>query len=288
MTRTALQESAGSGKAGRAGRMATVQSAARTVGIIKALLHSPKGASLTELSDGLSLHKTTVLRLLRTLEAEAVLERDRDSGRYRPTSRFWLTIAMAFGDVQSIKDGVRELLTGLAERTGATAVLALPDEDQRRMVVVMYALASQPLLVDPGRVRVGPMHAASGGKCYLASLPEAELQAWVRCGLPKVTRNTTTSRQKLLQEIGAVRRRGYAFSREELVPGCSGLAVSLRDDRSQVIGSLELVVPAPRLTQRNMQRWLPVLRETAERLSALVRHASLGRDEGAQGSAPML
>ena len=70
---------------------------------------------------------------------------------------------------------------------------------------------------DIGRVgrRTCP-HCTAAGKVLLASLPPEELEQALPDELVRFTAHTITDRDRLVQELARVRRRGYAEAREEL------------------------------------------------------------------------
>ena len=74
----------------RASSMRPVQAVQRGARLMLLLLNSPDGQSLAELSKHLGVHKTTVLRLLRTLEGEGVLRRNPGTGRWELDPAVWL------------------------------------------------------------------------------------------------------------------------------------------------------------------------------------------------------
>jgi IclR family acetate operon transcriptional repressor len=251
--------------------MPMVRSAARAARILRVLFLTPEGKRLSELSEELGLNKTTALRLLRTLMAEGVVVQEGRGGRFRLDPMSWLTVVARVPSVYPVAAGIKNVLRSLAEETGSTAVLELPVVAGRTMVATMWAEPERPLRVDPARQAAVPMHAVAGGKCYLASLGEAELQAWLKGPLPGLTPHTVTSPEGLAVELSGVRRQGYAVDREESALGCSGLAVPVSDGRGGVLAALCLTTPAGEMTGANIARWLPRLRTASEAISHALR-----------------
>ncbi len=73
-----------------------------------------------------------------------------------------------------------------------------------------------------------PLHAASNGKAYLASLPDSEVERILASDLAPSTGRTVTDPQVLRQEIEEIRRRGYAVTDQGLHDGIAAVAVALR------------------------------------------------------------
>jgi DNA-binding IclR family transcriptional regulator len=179
----------------------------------------------------------------------------------------WLNVVMKLRRSWSGVDALQSLLDQLAQTIGESIGLGIPDLERRRMLLSAWALSSDPIRVHLSQFPVMPMHALAAGKCYLAGMTDQELHAWLQGGLERVTDHTMTSPRQLLQEIAETRERGYAISREESVPGASGLAVALKDGDGRVIAALGITAPSERMTEANIELWLPVLRSYAERTS---------------------
>ena len=256
----------------RPSRSSTVQAAARTVRILGVLVRHPEGMRLGELSEELGLKKATVRRLLRTLIAERVVQQDSPGGPYRFSPVVWLEFAPFIAGARSVSSEARRILQRLAEVTGATAMILLPDALGRRMAATLYHVAPTPIRLDPGSTTAipAPMHATGAGKCYLADLPEAELNAYLTGGLPAATEHTITSREDLLEELATVRERGFAENREEALVGCPGVSVPLRDGGGQVVGGLSLAVVGRELMEGEVRRWVALLQAAADRLSKVL------------------
>jgi DNA-binding IclR family transcriptional regulator len=120
----------------------TVQSAARAVRIMRSLFLAPQGKHLAEISEEMGPHKTTALRLLRTLVAEGVVRCDKRDAHYRLHPLSWMTLITRLPAV-SLADAIRETLQDLAETTGATAMILSPLVGGRSMVATMWAVPNR-------------------------------------------------------------------------------------------------------------------------------------------------
>jgi DNA-binding IclR family transcriptional regulator len=251
--------------------MPTVKSVARAARMLRLLCQASDGVTLTDVSADLGLHKTTALRLLRTLVSERMARRDSETGRYHLDTGLWLGATWAAEEALSFRASVQALLRELAEGTGATVFVMIPDGMRRRMVPTVWSLPDRPVRMDPSATtsQMQSMHANGGGKCYLASLPEAELREWLNSDLPRLTPRTITSPEKLLAELEQVRKQGYALNQQEAELGSSGVAVPVQDQSGVVIASLSFAVMPEDLTEAHLRKWVPQMRQAAEQLSQL-------------------
>lgn len=217
----------------------SVQVVRRTLRILEALASANGALTLTELAKRVSLHPSTVLRILRTLA---------DDGYITPHSKppTW-TLGPAFlrlkaeaGLRNPLREVARPYIWALSLKTGQTVHLGnLLDGE------VCYLDKMEP--PDQGVViatTVGtrrPLHATALGKVLLAGLDPERLKKMVaQLRMVALTAHTITDRQKLLLEVDAVRARGFALDRREcnLVVQCA--AAPIRDARSDVVAALSV------------------------------------------------
>jgi len=269
-------------KAGGSGRpiVRSVERAARMMQTL--LLAGPQGKRVSELSVELGLHKTTVIRLLRTLLALGAVRKDEETGRYCWDPLTWVVLAGQLREPLAAQMAVQQVLEELAKATGATAVVGRPDLGRRSLRLVAYALPECPIRVDPGRMRSVPLHTVAGGKAYLAALGEQELEEWLKGPLPQRTEHSIVSVKELRAELARVRERGYATSCGELFLEAASLGVAVRDGKGEPVGSLD-VAGAPGVVKgANVRRWVPLLEDAARSISHLVYEMTVERHEAAE------
>jgi len=250
---------------------------------MEALFLAPEGRRLVELSQQLGLHKTTVLRLLRTLVATGAARRDLVTDRYYWNPMQWVALASSVREAMARADAVGQVLQQTAEALGETVVLATPDIAHRRTIKSACAEPSSALHVDLSNVRVLPMHATCAGKVLLSGLSESALEEWVRGELAMVTPHTITDPKRLAQEVRTARRQGYAICHQEAVLGLSGMAVAVLDNSGRLVGALCAVAPTERFPSHSVEDWVSRLRSAADSLSVLLYP---GQGEGERSGTP--
>lgn len=221
--------------------LSTVRNAAR---LLKAFLPREEELGVSELARRLALGKSTVHRLLVTLCAEGLVERDPGSGRYRlglvmfelgDTVRGRLDLGRAAGPA----------LTALRDRIGESAQLGVPHGTDVVYLERLDGIQTPRLLGEQDR-RV-PMYTSAEGKVLLAFRTEAELTGYLAdARLVRLTGRTITDRARLVTELAAVRRRGYAESVNEREVGVAALAAPVRDATGAVVASIGVVAPLTR------------------------------------------
>ena len=268
----------------------TVRSVERAARILQALLlAAPRGMRVSELSRELDLHKTTVVRLLRTLQGLKLVRKDEGGECYTWEPLTWVTMLNKIRSLVSPVEAVQGILEDLARSAGETALIGSPDPSGRNMGITGRALPDKVIRVDPGPYRTPPMHCTAAGKAYLTGMPDLDLKRWADGGLTALTEHTITSPTKLLADIAKARERGYAVTRQECILRTAGVGVPVRDDSGRVVGGLQLCAPIESATQKNIERWAAFLSESTRKLTQVIYAAGPGeaywRDEARPGVA---
>lgn len=145
-----------------------------------------------------------------------------------------------------IRDRAAPHLRELADRCDESVYLALRDGDY---VLYLYAIELSRRLI--ARTAVGDrayLHSTGVGKAILASLPDTEVNAFVkRAGLPGVTPHTIIDGDRLRAALHETRQRGYSFDNQEneLHNYCIGTA--LFDASGQVVGACSIAGTDPEI-----------------------------------------
>jgi DNA-binding IclR family transcriptional regulator len=226
--------------------------------------------SSTALARHRGLNEATAGRLLRTLVAEGLVRREASTGRYHVDPFLWVRLNPILLNASSLGIGIRFVLQQLAARAGVTAMLVCADVGRYRGVPCSYATPQRAAHYDPAHDRYPPLHSTAGGKCYLAFQPESVTEEYIARGLSAETENTVTSPVKLREQLAAIRRRGYAVTREESTPGAAAVAVPVINPSGEVLATVGLVPLRADLTDHNVGRWVPLLRAAATTLSRVL------------------
>lgn len=244
-----------------------VQSLDRALSILDVLRLSYGDLPLGDVAARAGLPKSTTHRLLSTLELRGMVERDPVGGTYRLAAR---TIAPVGAGPE-----VRRVLVDLAERCGETANLGA-------------LIGSEVLYVDRGdspqalrwQLGVGsrvPVHCSGLGKAMLAFLPPEEVRRHLRGRLRRYTPGTIVERPALLADLAETAVRGYALDNEEFMEGVRCVAVPVQTSPAGVAHGVSIAGPAFRLTRADAVGCVPVLRDAAARIGALLVGRRAGR-----------
>ena len=247
----------------RAGQ--TVQSVERALAILKAFSAGEPELSVAQLSRRLNLPKSTVSRLLSTLEANGFVVQDAETGRFRLGAELIALVNSAVAGFQ-VHRVARPHLRQLADTVGETVSISVLDG--RDAVNLEQFVPAHRLVMRVGWVgRRMPAHAVSVGKVLMAFLPAEELDRLLDNSLEALTPHTITNPHTLRRELARVRQQGYATAFEELEEGLHAVAVPVRNHRGEVVAAISVSGPAYRLTRERIVEIVPQVTETAQRIS---------------------
>jgi len=197
-------------------------------------------ASLDELATALEVHKTTVLRLLRTLADEHFVHRD-DHHRYRLGSRLFELSSRGL-DQREVRTVAAPHLHAFNRAHGHTVHLSERDDGE---IVYIDKLESLDNVRMASRVGLrGPVHSTAAGKVLLADLPAAERNRVLDdVDFPARTPHTITDRDAYLAELARVREQGWAQDREENEASINCIGAPVRGPAGTAVAAVSVSVP---------------------------------------------
>jgi len=74
----------------------------------------------------------------------------------------------------------------------------------------------------------------------------------------------------LKKELEKVRKDGFAYSNQELEIGARAIAAPIKDYTNKVISGLSVVGPIYRFSKEKIEKFVPLVREYAEKISLAV------------------
>jgi IclR family transcriptional regulator, acetate operon repressor len=232
---------------GRTMRDTSVQSVHRAISILQVLALGPAG--VTDIATELGVHKSTVFRLLATLEARGLVEQHSERGRYR----------LGYGVVQLAAGATRmddlSLLSRpvcrqLAETVRETVNVNVHDG---RAVISIAQVLGSPAITSVNWVgQRTSMHATSAGKVFMAHMEPEQLDAVLAEGLEPFTPHTVVDPAELKKQLAIVRERGYAATMDEQEIGLAAVGAPVRTLDGHVIAAVTATGPTFRINEETL------------------------------------
>lgn len=191
--------------------------------------------SLSELADRSGLALSSTHRLAAQLVEEGWLRRHDDATYSVGLAVFELGVRTP--PYAGLRRAVLPFMAELSAETGENVQLAVLDGVEVLYIERLVGRRSVPLVSHPGS-RL-PLHATGVGKALLAAQPDAFVRDYLSRPLQRFTSHTITTPGGLSREIAAIRRRGFAFTKEEMSLGSYSVACTLEvapDDPPAAIG----------------------------------------------------
>jgi DNA-binding IclR family transcriptional regulator len=219
----------------------------------------------TDLAGRLNLHKSTVHRLLVTLERHRFVEKNHENAKYKLGWRLFElgTLAVSRLDLYSL---AKPHLEALVKKTCETAHLGIVSSGELISIVSVEANRSLRLPTTVGRR--SPLYCTSQGKAILAFSPENAAAEIVRSLQFKAfTRNTITKAARLKEELDRIRKCGYAIDNEELEEDLRCVGAPVFNHAGEVIAALSIAGPIYRVGGGNLPQLIDAVLLASRQLS---------------------
>ena len=242
------------------------QSFARTMSVLQQIADATSPPGLAELLADGTLTRSTLYRILSSLEAEKLIWRS-DDKRYRLGTRL-ISLAHRALAQQDVRSVARDALLALRDETGETVHLAV--NANGRMVYIDKIESEQTVRMASSIGTSVAMHSSSVGRAWLSALPTREREAVIdSLVLTAFTSQTITQPDalKAVAEQGA--RLHYCVENEENEAGIVCFGAAVLDDAQCPIAAVSVSIPAFRLELDERMYAGPLVR-CCERISALL------------------
>jgi DNA-binding IclR family transcriptional regulator len=242
-----------------------VQSLERAFAILDEVSRRPAG--VTDIADRVGLPKSTVARLLGTLEDVEAVERF-DGARWRIGPGV-TALTAAVSPERTLVSVAQPVLADLVAELGEDAGLGLPDGNE--ILYVAQAESDNPVQVRDWTGTRAPMHTVPSGLVLLAEWPDDALDAYLRGELVALTSRTITDPERLRRRLTEVREAGFAWGLGEFAEGIDSVAAPVRDARGNAIAAIHVHGPAYRFPRVGTENGVAsAVVEAAARVSRLL------------------
>ncbi len=222
----------------------SIKSVEKLINILNCFSLDKREWSIKELHEQTGYNKSTIYRLLATLQQHGYMEQNPANQKYYLGFRFF-HLGSIVQNSMDLRQAALPVMKRLAEETKETIELNIIDQNQR----ICIDKVDSPETVR-NFVRVGernPLHLGASGKILLAYL-ERPLQKQIlqQYGI------AFEQQEDILAELDRIKTDGFVVTRGERVPGSFAIAVPIWDHTRQVIAGLTMAGPIQRLTDEHL------------------------------------
>ncbi|GAB7386866.1 IclR family transcriptional regulator [Bacillaceae bacterium] len=241
----------------------TVRAVERALDILLCFIEANE-LSLTEIAKRVSLNKSTVYRLLASLENKGFLLRNPETEKYRLGFRIWeLSANLTHAGDPAVL--FLPEMERLRDALGETVSLYVRDGKER---IRVQAVESTHTIrrVAPIGVRL-PLAVGASSK-VLVAYADAATQEEI---LNDPNWPESVDREKFREQLEQIRKLGYAMSVEEREAGTSAVAAPVFSRSGRLVAALAVSGPVSRLTPEKMREYAPAVIEAAGRMGKMVK-----------------
>ena len=230
--------------------MDLVQSVDRTLTILEVLSDYSDGLGITEISERVNLHKSTVYRLLSTLTYKGYVVQDEESSKYKITFKLFELGSKKVDKLDLLKSS-KPYTKMLMESVNEVVHLIIREDNE--IVYVDKVEANNTISMKSRIGNRAPMYCTATGKAMLAFLPEEEvLKIWKSSKIIRLTENTITDFILYKKELQEIKKIGYAIDDEENEMGVKCVGAPILNIKGDVAGAISVSGPIHRITEDKM------------------------------------
>ncbi len=237
----------------------------KALDILKAIGTHKMNAS--EICQELSLNKTTVHRLLLTLQNENFIERDEATRKYRIGLSVLELCCSRLSDIELLTE-TRPFLIDLANTIQKPTHLGIYSSGNVVYVDKIEVLPKITMYSQIGKSI--PVHCSSLGKALLLNHTDNEILSILdQYGMHAYTQRTITDPSIYLKQIGQGRKNGYTIDFGEHEDNMCCIASPIYDYRGEIIAAISSSCYSPDelLDEIYLNRMASYMRQSAEKIS---------------------
>lgn len=248
----------------------TILSVDRALDTLLLLYKNGQGIGVSEMARELDLHKSTVHRILATLENKGFVYKNKD------TNKYWLglkiyTMGLLIGEKLSLTDIIRPFAKGLFEEFGEVVNVSILDRDAndlyKSVIILKESKTDKVLSVNPNVGSSSDPYSSSVGKCLLAFGEDIEIDKFKDMKLKKYTKHTIDNYKDLIAELKDVREKGYSVDREEQEIGLYCIGAPILDRNGKAIAAISISGPTARMKNKELDIKIKRLVEVAKQIA---------------------
>jgi IclR family KDG regulon transcriptional repressor len=243
----------------------SVRSVARAVSILEQFTVDRPELTLTEISVGIGLSKSTTHRLLGTLEAAEMVELDKRTSRYHLGLKIFRLGSVVSKSMELVKQA-DPLLRNVTEETDESSFLQVADGNEalclRRFDGTHHVRV---LFMEAGKRSA--FNCGAGQRVLLAHQPEWRWEEVVTSHTRRMTQYSLVSREELERDRREIRERGYSVGWEDVTLHACALGAPVRDATGAVVAAVSISGIVQRFSAERLPTLIRRIMEVGDELS---------------------
>ncbi|HEU4964211.1 MAG TPA: IclR family transcriptional regulator [Bacilli bacterium] len=239
----------------------TVRAVERALDILLCFSGTETELGLSDISKKIGLHKSTVHRLLASLESKGFIRRHHPTDKYRLG---WSVLELVSNVYQSddLSSIVLPEMTRLRDLLGETISLYIRSGLER--VRIQAVESNQPVRRVANIGKRLPLYVGASGKVLLAFAEESLDDYWEIANVP-----AEIDREEFAEQIREIRDKGYAISIEERELGAAAVSAPILSRSGKLVAALSISGPVDRFTEEAVERFAISVKQSAHILTKM-------------------
>ncbi|KZX99205.1 MULTISPECIES: IclR family transcriptional regulator [unclassified Sulfitobacter] len=254
-----------------------MMSVGRAIAVLRLIGAAPEpGMRLRDISVALDLHKTSASRMLTTLGALGVIERDRNRC-FRVSDDFRTSFGTPLTTTR-LRQAARPALSMLSETLEDVAFLSVPNAlDSLCVARYIGTYPIQALSLNVGGRR--PLGVGAGSLALLAWAPDKERDHLIEMQRPRLS-NYRVGVDEITAAVQVAQAQGFTYLPGFVIQGMTGMGMPVRDPSGEVVAALSVAAITERLSGVRRDMAISALKEAASDMEGRLLGGA-GRDTGA-------
>ncbi|NQT67692.1 MAG: IclR family transcriptional regulator [Actinobacteria bacterium] len=233
--------------------------------IINIISDYKDGLSLSKMAKLMNLSSSSIHHILSSLINNGYMKQNEKTKKYKIGLKF-TDISNKFLKNLSLYSISNPYLNKLLEQINE--MIYLIKIDKTDFVVIETLNTSHNIRPFEVPLSKDALHATAVGKIFLSSLENNDIKERIqKSKLKKLTKNTITSFDKLMDEIKEIRLNNVAYDNEELEEGLSCVATPIFNFKGDIIASIVISIPKQRCTSSKKEEIVLNLKEASRKIS---------------------
>ncbi|MBV7507792.1 IclR family transcriptional regulator [Bacillus sp. sid0103] len=250
--------------------MPIIQSVERALKILDLFDEHKSELKITEISEKMGLHKSTVHSLLKTLQEYSYIDQNPEDGKYRLGLKLAERGNLVISNMD-IRKTAKKYLLDLSAKTGQTVHLGILDGQEG---VYIDKVEGEQSIIRYSRIgRRLPLHSTAIGKVLIAYQPPNEMELLLKnYNYQYQTANTIVNEAVFRKEIEKVKQQGYAVDEQENEQGVRCAAVPIFNGKGQVLAAISISTLISRVSDPELHIFIDLLKISCNELSEQMRY----------------
>ncbi|MEH7072839.1 IclR family transcriptional regulator [Neobacillus drentensis] len=250
--------------------MPIIQSVERALKILDLFDEHTTELKITEISEKMGLHKSTVHSLLKTLQEYSYIGQNPEDGKYRLGLKLAERGNFVISNID-IRKAARKYLLDLSAKTGQTVHLGILDG---REGVYIDKVEGEQSIIRYSRIgRRLPLHSTAIGKVLLTYQNAPEFKRLLQdYHYQQQTLNTLTNEAVFQKELEKIKQQGFAIDNQENEQGVRCAAVPIFNGTGKVLAAISISTLVSRVNDQELSVFIDLLEASSQELSEQMRY----------------